>query len=247
MPGEYMPSDLELVDRVKQRFLDRSSRRLIPFNVHEVSELARKISEAALDFLEGKIPPGSTLGANLRPNALCASETVTLRTVRGEDVEFLVEVRVGRSEGRNKSTRGYFNQESNTIVIFLSPWLEANDLNQTRKYDIMNENQSILIHEVTHALDTNKYKLQGDTPYYYYNNPHELRAFTRQIVDEGGRSLKGLRLTSRTTKKPMPKGAELIEAILDRSKTWNKIKEHLNDSSQKYIRQVLVNELDLVV
>ena len=54
-----MPSELELVDRVKQRFLahqERSSRRLIPFSILEVSELAREITEEALDFLNESDP-----------------------------------------------------------------------------------------------------------------------------------------------------------------------------------------------
>lgn len=67
-----MPSDLELVERVKRRFLahqDRASRHLIPFDILKVSELAREITEEALDYLEHRIDPGSTLGSSVRPNA----------------------------------------------------------------------------------------------------------------------------------------------------------------------------------
>jgi len=244
-----MSSDLELVERVKRRFLahqDRASRRLIPFDILKVSELAREITEEALDYLEHRIDPGSTLGSSVRPNAICASKIINLKTVKGDDVDFLVQVRVGKTAHGDKATHGYYDHRDNTIVIYLSPWLNSDDLNETRKYDIVNENKSVLIHEVTHALDViDNYKKEEGTA--YYNNPHEIRAFTRQIVDEASRVLKGLRLTSRALKRPMPQGSKLVEALLDGSKTWREIKNNLNDASNKYIRQVLVNELDLVV
>jgi hypothetical protein len=249
MLGECMPSDLELVERVKQRFLahqDRASRRLIPFNVLEVGEVSKRVTEEALDYLEHRIDPGSTLGASVRPNGICASEVIQLRNVKGEDIDFLVQVRVGKASSGDKATRGYYDRSTNTIVIYLSPWLDSNDLNETRKYDIINTNRNILIHEVTHALDViDNYKREEGAA--YHNNPHEIRAFTRQIVDEASRVLKGLRLTSRSMKRPMPQGAQLIEALLDGSKTWREIRKDLNESNNRYIRQVLVRELDLVV
>ena len=242
-----MPSDLKLVERVKQRFSahqDRASRRLIPFDVLKVSEVAKNITEEALDYLEHRIDPGSTLGASVRPNAICASQVINLRNVRGVGTDFLVQIRVGKASSGDKTTHGFYDRRDNTIVIYLSPWLNSDDLNE--KYDIINTNKNILIHEVTHALDVlDTYKKEEGSA--YYNNPHELRAFSRQIVDEASRVLKGLRLTSRAMKKPMPQGAQLIEALLDGSKTWREIKKNLNDASNRYIRQVLVSELDLAV
>ena len=244
-----MSSDLELVERVKQGFLahqERSSRRLIPFSVLEVSEVSKRLTEEALDYLEHRIDTGSTLGASVRPNAICASEVLRLQNVKGEDINFLVQIRVGKATSGDKTTHGFFDRRDNTIVIYLSPWLDANDLNETRKYDIINTNKNILIHEVTHALDVidNYKKEEGPA---YYNNPHEVRAFARQIVDEADRTLKALRLTSRSTKRSMPQGAQLIETLLEGSKTWREIKKDLNEPNSRYIRQVLVKELDLVV
>ena len=244
-----MPSELELVDRVKQRFLahqERSSRRLIPFSILEVSELAREITEEALDFLNEWIHEGSTLGESLKPNTICASDSIALQNVRGEDLRFRVQVRVGEYKGRDKTTRGFYDHRNKLIVIYLSPWLDSNDLVTSRKYDIINENKNILIHEVTHALDVieNYRKQEGRA---YYNDPHEVKAFARQVVDEASRTLKGLLLTSRAGKRPMPQGAQLVEALLDGSKTWRMIKTDLNESNSRYIRQVLVRELNLVV
>lgn len=244
-----MPSDLELVERVKQRFVahqDRVSRRLIPFNVLEVSEVASRVTEEALDFLEHRIDPGSTLGASVRPNAICASKVINLKNVKGVDIDFLVQIRVGKASTNDKVTRGVYDSRDNIIVIYLSPWLNSDDLNETRKYDIINTNKSILIHEVTHALDViDKYRTEEGAA--YHNNPHEIRAFARQIVDEASRVLKGIRLTSRAMKRPMPEGARLIEVLLEGSKTWREIKADLTEVNNRYIRQVLVKELDLVV
>jgi hypothetical protein len=244
-----MLSDLEIAEIVKNRFLahqERSSRRLIPFSILEVSEVARGLTEDALDYLEHRIDPGSTLGASVRPNAICASRVIKLKNVKGDDIEFLVQIRVGKATSGDKTTHGFFDRRDNTIVIYLSPWLDEHDLNETRKYDIINENKNILIHEVTHALDViGKYRKEEGAA--YHNNPHEVKAFARQIVDEASRVLKGLRLTSRSMKRPMPQGAKLVEVLLEGSKTWREIRKDLNESNSRYIRQVLVNELDLVV
>jgi len=211
-----------------------------------VGKVAERLTEEALDFLEHRIDPGSTLGASVRPNAICASEIINLKNVKGEDIDFLVQIRVGKAPSGDKATRGFYDRRDNTIVIYLSPWLDSNDLNETRKYDVINTNKSILIHEVTHALDViDHYKKEEGVA--YYNNPHEIRAFSRQIVDEASRVLKGLRLTSRAMKRPMPQGARLIELLLEGSKTWREIRKDLTDVNNRYIRQVLVKELDLVV
>ena len=226
--------------RIAQRF----SRRLIPFDVGYVTSFAQKVTEEALKYLLGIVPDNDAIGDHLRAGTICAADNLTLRTVKGVDTEFRVQLVVGKVSRDDRYTFGHYDSERQAIVVFLSPGWTSEDLGR-RSYEVINKVKSIVIHEVTHALDIIDRRRRDPDLEVYYNSPHEVKAFARQVIDEAGRILKGLRLKSRASKKPMLQGASLVEAVLSESPTWREVGKHLNSSNNRYVRQILVRELDL--
>ena len=197
--------------------------------------------EEALIFLNGAVSEG-LVKDSLKPGTLCAANNIDLKNVQGQDIQVRVQVVVGALSDKGTATLGEYDPNKKVVRIFVSPWAEKEDLTK-RKHDLINSAASVLKHEVTHALDyLGNMKVQefGEA---YYNSPHEIKAFARQIVEESRIALKVLKLKS--LGKPLPSGAALVEAVLKGSATWNKINKDLNDRNLRYVRQVLVRELDL--
>lgn len=107
---------------------------------------------------------------------------------------------------------------------------------------------SVLIHEGTHLRD--RFTTRGDKAYdkgpsaqTYYNQPHEVRAFMQQTVDEAldytvaqarkvGVGIRGIKLTS-----------TFVEQALKSSSTWQRIKIHLQPINEKLVRKAVVRAL----
>lgn len=223
------------------RLAQRFSRRLIPFDVGYVTSFAQRLTEDALDYLR-VLPDNSPIGEHLRTGTICAADNLTLKTVTGVPTEFRVQILVGKPSQDDRYTFGHYDRARKVIAIHLPPTWTSGYLEKL-PYEVINKVKSVLIHEVTHALDVLKPSLKD--PEEYYKDTNEVKAFARQVVDEAERALKGLRLKSRALHKPMPQGATLVEELLAKSKTWLEIEKNLSVSGQRYIRQVLVRELAL--
>lgn len=101
---------------------------------------------------------------------------------------------------------------------------------------------SFLVHEVTHALDVlpeGSYEgVEGDKSK-YFNQPAEFRAYTKQIVAD---ILSRFKMTLRIH--PRKRGAELVEAALEGSPNYQKVRDHFDRRNHQRLRQIVVRELE---
>jgi len=229
-----------LAQKVVRRFL---ARRAIPFDVNTVKREFLEMAEEAIDTAISMSPEGQPIGT-MRS---LARRTLRLPNVKvpGKAILVVISARPGP---RSKPTAGgHFEKAHSTITLFLNANWTPEALSD-QKWIAAERLQSFGIHEVTHALDVIREDMayeggEGDLRV-YYNQPIEVRAYARQIVDEVVRGLKKSQLRSRRTKKPLPTGRDLIERLLfGQSETWVKIHEYLEPKNDRLIRQIVVREL----
>jgi hypothetical protein len=118
--------------------------------------------------------------------------------------------------------------------------------------------RSILLHELTHALDYLSKKIQtnqpdkvtrleslGISPEDYFNSPDEVRAYMQQIVDEVVAFSKDPKFQAFMLRKyPTNLKQAWIRQVLAMSETWKQIKPYLNSSNSNKILKAVYTVLD---
>lgn len=228
-------------DPVTARVAERYARRTIQFDVRAVSLLGSKLAEQAIDYVAEKVPAETGIEWELDRNEVLARGKLELPDVRGRAKR--MDVLVGhRSMPNDKPTAGgFFRPDSNTVQLFLnSRWTPA-ALQSTRN-EVQSAFSTFLVHEMTHALDVlqlGQYEnAEGDSAV-YYNQPAEFRAYTKQVVTD---VLSRWRMTQR--RNPKKSGAALVEAALESSPNYQKVKDYFSRGNHQRLRQMVVRELE---
>lgn len=118
----------------------------------------------------------------------------------------------------------------------------------THKGQFRKELVSVLRHEVTHLMDIMAaLKTDADDrtythkPEHYYNDPREIKAFMRQVVDEV------IEYAHKEGKEDpwnvLHFAGSFVEQALRASPTWERIEPHLNTQSEATIRKAVVRSL----
>ena len=108
--------------------------------------------------------------------------------------------------------------------------------------------RSVLRHELTHVGDwafvpgaTPSYVApegQPDDPSAYHNDPLEVRAFMREVVDDVSA------VAQRIVRVTRPK--ELVERALEQSSIWSKVEPHLSEANRRKILQAAYRAIQTV-
>ena len=130
-----------------------------------------------------------------------------------------------------------------TPVEYLNERMSANA--SDRKY-VPYGLYSVLIHELTHVMEMPfmrgpAYEQEDERPSNvkeYVNSPIEVRAFMQQIVDEV--LVWAKRAVSRTGKT----NRSLIDQVLRRSTTWQRVHHHMNAANRKKLLSAVYDALD---
>ncbi len=131
----------------------------------------------------------------------------------------------GRGPGSKLALNLYIN--SNAVVQNLLDHLDG----------VEEELFSVIIHEVTHLRDLLRHEYAADEAggEAYYNAPTEVRAFMQQTADEAlqeadrlGKASGGWILGPEPT-------SEMIDSLLEKSGTWDRIRKQLTPANGKLI------------
>lgn len=228
----------------------KTSRRAIPLDAPKLAQWASQLVEKALAVLEQDILEAKGRGlkdAENRPILQRELAEETLEVVNVRKQTFKVDVEIASRMGRSSmpTAGGHYIENWKTIQLFINGKWSLNQL-RMEQHELAKSIGSMLLHEVTHAMDELAEDLQplhGDSGAAYYNQPHEVRAYGRQIVDEVLKAYKAKLLMERRRPGSMPKGHRLIEDLLDSSRTWVDMGQFLNPKNKRLIRQMVVREL----
>lgn len=229
------------VDPIVSRVAERYARRTIRFDTRAVQLVGYALAERAIKKLVQTLPAGSGLEWELGRNEVIERDRIDMHDVRGlaKAIEILVKHR--RLRNNTKPTAGgHFAVGDDEITLYLdSEWTP--EALQKVQSDVEGTFASFLVHEVTHALDVapagDIERADGDQTK-YFNQPLEFRAYTKQIVTDIVPLWKSI-----LRRNPKKSGASLIEAALETSRNYAKVKVHFDRRSHQRLRQILVREL----
>lgn len=226
--------------------VNREARRTIPMDVGAIKRFGTDLAKQAIESIERRASysPDEPIG-----KGTFAKNYLTIKNVQGKSREVPVQIQSKPGQqlvhsGVYMKSEDQFWEEIGEVTIWLASQAPASMFLEKR-HEVADRVASILIHEVTHAMDYfDNLKVEDveDTDNYgaYVNQPHEIRAFARQIVDQVEKAFRILRLTNR---KNMPQGHKLIEQMLEKSPQWKRLEPHLTRKNQQLIMQIVVREL----
>jgi len=239
--GQPDPAPPGQCDPLAERVAYRYARRTIQFDHRRIQQFGAELAERAIDHLLATLPHDSGLEWELGRQSIILSEQLDLTNVRGLAKRITVEVSHRPSPAPLPTAGAVYEVDAGTIHLFLNSRWHAGALAAERGA-LMTAFGTFLVHEVTHALDVlpaGNYERAEGNPDRYYNQPVEFRAYAKQIVvDVLNRWKMVLRLN------PKKSGAALIEAALESSPNYRKVKDHFDRRNQQRLRQVLVRELE---
>ena len=239
----------------------KTGRRAIPLNAPELKAWCSDLVEKAIDALVGhqwRAEDSGEEDAGRRPVGTVSGlsrDVLKLRDVKGREwaIPVNVSTRPGNTSGPTAGGNFIFNpmwEKDDAPAKVINIWLNgkwSTEELQREKWEVVKQVQSILLHEVTHALDNidKVESLSGDKGDAYYNQAHEVRAYARQVVDDVLKAYKVMLLQQRRLPPghTLPTGQRLIEQLLDSSPVWVAVGHHFNPTNQKLIRQMVVREL----
>jgi hypothetical protein len=205
-------------------------------------DLAEKTIEKMVKSLWASKP----IREQVSPREIFASDDLDLKDVRGIEKSLKAVVR-GKPNGNLKPTAGgdflSISPRSGIIAMYLnSDWTP--EALEAEKYQIISRFGTILVHEVTHALDVLSQDMhyvdpEGDLDA-YYNQPAEFRAYSKEIVTEAMRYLPRFK---RKYRGKVPSMSKVVEDLLHSSPIFLKVAPHFNRSNQNRLRQMLVREV----
>lgn len=228
------------MDPVISRVAARYARRTIRFHTSAVSALGAELAEKAVDKLMKTLPPDSGIEWELDRHATIVEDALELPDVRGHAKAIAVRVKHRRMTNDRPTAGGTFAPGKGEIALYLnSSWSPA--ALRTELLAIQGTFSTFLVHEVTHALDVlpeGDYEGADGDSATYFNQPAEFRAFTKQIVTD---ILSRWKMVLR--RNPGKTGAPLVEAALESSPNYAKVREHFDRRNHQRLRQVVVREL----
>lgn len=229
----------------------RQARRPIPVDKAQARKLAQRIVKelpGELRFRADDMQGPINHARGYRPGWVMPVGTYLTNDVQGNRVEVPVRVQFKALEdwgtrqwvaGGAIDTRYWGKGPGSKLALnlYINSAAKVQDL-LDHLSDVEDELFSVIIHEATHLMDVLKHEYNGDEDAgtaLYYNAPTELRAFMQQTVDEvlreadkvgksGGSWILG----------PEPSG-DMIANLLERSRTWERIRKQLTPDSTKTI------------
>ena len=230
-----------------QRVANRYASRTIQFDRSKVVEVTNQLLEEAFGKLRIITQTGQPIGVH----PILATRTLALKNVKGR--EKFIEVTLGSRKGTNSrsTANGFFDTGKDAIHVFLNSMWPLDDLLQ-EEGTVNSTILSNLLHEVVHALDIinlDKKNLRSDGETLeerkkYLNQPEEIRAYAKQVVDEVLKAGSILKLLSTRSKKPLPRGSALMTQLLEKSVTFEKIEKGLYPSNLKLMYKIVARELE---
>jgi len=188
----------------------------------------------------GNIEPSAAIGVHKQ----LARVKLDLPNVMGE--EKVVHVRLSSKRTPRHPDQLFFGamgvhrQTSDLVVEIMCSHELSASLLLNYSEDRLRE---VLAHELTHARDNQR---ENDVSQYnddagefdpkrYYNDPHEVRAFMRQIVEEVDPLFR--KLIARMSER------KALDLVLMRSSTWREVKPHLNQLNHNLMLKGVVRAL----
>jgi hypothetical protein len=238
--GQPDPPPPGQCDPVALRVAARYARRTIRFDTRAVSVLGAALAEKAVDKLIKTLPPDSAIEWELDRHATIVEDALELPDVRGRAKPIAVRVKHRRMTNARPTAGGTFAPGAGEIALYLnSSWTPA--ALQTELLAVQGAFSTFLVHEVTHALDVlpeGEYEGADGDSAKYFNQPAEFRAYAKQIVtDILGRWKMVLR------RNPGKSGAPLVEAALESSPNYAKVRDYFDRRNHQRLRQTVVREL----
>lgn len=243
--------------RVVARIIERQAK-AIPLDNQEIERLAQQILRELPVHL--KFRPGDAQGPlwqarGFHPDrwGYTLEETFKTTNVRGHPVAVKVQVGAKQSTqpGRDYITsggaRGYYHSDGKgfklftTLLVFFNSERSPQELLDNRRGPVYKELLSVLRHEVTHLKDLLEHsKKDMNIPEVYYNDPGEVRAFTRQIVDE---AIEFAHDVGKDDPFFLYLDTKFIERALVKSPTWDRISPVLTEKNERIIRKSVARAL----
>ena len=227
------------------------ARRTIQFDTHHVTTFAGDLWEKCLARLERSVHSDHAIGEHTS----IQGDTLRLKDVRGEEKDISVTIGSRKTPSAQPTAGGDFKPShyhgEGEITLYLNSLWTPEALKR-EFWEVQKLLSSMLLHEVTHGLDVINEKAEyqkgrgtstREEQEAYFNQPLEIRAYSKQIVHEVLTAANVVRLEHRRTKRPMPTGTLLVDELLDRSKTWAKIEGFLTQANENLILQIVVREL----
>lgn len=228
------------VDPVVNRVAERYARRTIRFDTRTVSLLGADLAERAVDKLMKTLPPDSGIEWEIDRHATIVEDALELPDVRGRTKPIAVRVKHRRITNDRPTAGGTFAPGAGEVALYLnSSWTPA--ALRTELLAVQAAFSTFLVHEVTHALDVlpeGDYEGADGNSAKYFNQPAEFRAYTKQIVTD---ILNRWKMVLRINRGKS--GAPLIEAALESSPNYAKVRNHFDRRNHQRLRQVVVREL----
>jgi hypothetical protein len=218
--------------------------RAIKIDTRALSALAEQLLDEAIETLTKRQELSEPIGTH---EDLAVGEWEGQRA-RGGVVIVRVSIGSRPANTLKRVAGGHFQEGTERrlprIVLYLNGGWDLSEL-VDNKYEFLRPLASNLFHEATHAADViPEGDLHGsDAPAEdYYNQPVEVRAYGRQVLQEVLTHLKVHRSTLRG--KPVELTGPLIEKLLAKSERWREIEPHLTRQSQAVIRRMIARELE---
>jgi hypothetical protein len=189
-------------------------------------------------------------------------EEFRVTNVRGHPVSVTVQVGAKKLEDNptryyvaGGTARGFYRSDSKGsptgYKLFTTMGVEFNsertpqELLDGRATGVYKELRSVLRHEVTHLKDLllpgpGGQLMAPDDPRAYYNLPGEVRAFTRQIVDE---VVEYAHEVGKDDPFFLYLDTKFVERALEKSPTWERVHEALDAANERLIRKAVVRAL----
>lgn len=238
--GQPDPKPPGQCDPLAARVAWRYARRTIQFDYRRMQQLGAELAERAIDRLLKTLPPDSGLEWELARESVILSEQVDVTDVRGTPKRITVVVSHRSYPNQRPTAGGHYAPETNTIRLFLNSRWHTQALADERNA-ISTAFSTFLVHEMTHALDVlslDGYENAEGQSDRYYNQPVEFRAFAKQIVTD---LLSRWKMILRINRGKAV--APLVEAALESSPNYRKVKDHFDRRNHQKLRQIVVTEL----
>ena len=214
--------------------MKRVAKRPIPLHKPQLEQMTERALEAIKESLVwNKANNNNPLSKTLSKRWYRTIGTYYTTLVTGKRAEVPVEFRLGSKSTWGLLSGGNINKQKDRIVINLNPSASGDrilsDLDRFAR-----EFHRILSHEVTHLRDIiGKVHPLGSDP--YYNSPHEIRAYMRNLVDE-------VLWWSEGYAKDMnwfEADQYTLKLALEKSKVWGHINKKLDKKSRRRMLQAV--------
>lgn len=190
-----------------------------------------------------------------------ASRTIDIQDVAGRKKQVLVRIWLRNLPQRNANLvpSGQHHDRGTTSYVDVT-WNAHADLMTLRKEAdlVISETADILEHELTHAKDIAR---RGDLARYpehptqarraYFNNPIEIKALGRQIVNRAVVRFRVLRLRDATMQRYLVDnpsvGGRAVERVLSDNETYQIVAPYLTPQNDAKIRRMVAYALQQIV